>query len=129
MVGRGVGCLPLRGDPGRGRGGRSGRGAAKPPSGGLTGEAERDLFEALRAKRSELAKANGNAPFMVFPDRTLIELATRRPASAAALATIHGVGQAKRERWGQDVLEVIRRFSGSGVAPEPADMSTRGRPG
>ncbi|HEX5795615.1 MAG TPA: DNA helicase RecQ [Geminicoccaceae bacterium] len=126
---RGERSLQLRRDPAPARGGRSARGAAKPPSGGLTGEAERDLFEALRAKRSELAKANGIAPFMVFPDRTLIELATRRPASAAALATIHGVGQAKRERWGQDFLEVIRRFSGSGVAPEPADMSTRGRPG
>ena len=75
---------------------------------GLASDADRDLFEALRAKRRELAKANGLAPFMVFPDRTLIELAARKPADVAALETIHGIGQAKRERWGEDFLRVIR---------------------
>jgi ATP-dependent DNA helicase RecQ len=54
---------------------------------------------------------------MVFPDRTLIELATRRPASAAALATIHGIGQAKRERWGEDFLAVIGGFAAT-AGPE-----------
>jgi ATP-dependent DNA helicase RecQ len=54
---------------------------------------------------------------MVFPDRTLIELATRKPADAAALDTIHGIGQAKRERWGDDFLGVIRRFAGTAMEP------------
>jgi ATP-dependent DNA helicase RecQ len=127
---RGERRLQLRRDPAPARGGRSARGAAKPALAGLTSEAERDLFEALRAKRSELAKANGIAPFMVFPDRTLIELATRKPTDGAALATIHGIGQAKRERWGEDFLEVIRGFAGSGTAADnPARMFTRGRPG
>ena len=78
------------------------------------------LFEALRAKRRELAKANGLAPFMVFPDRTLIELALKKPATTAALATIYGIGQAKRERWGDDFLHAIR---GSAGAAEPEDTT------
>ena len=45
----------------------------------LADDADRALFEALRARRRELAKASGIAPFMVFPDRTLIELAARKP--------------------------------------------------
>ena len=89
---------------------RADRAAPREPSApaGLARDADRDLFEALRAKRRELAKANGLAPFMVFPDRTLIELAAKKPADSAALETIHGIGQAKRERWGEDFLRVIR---------------------
>ena len=103
---RGERALELRHDPTPARGPRRAKGAKAPT--GLARDADRDLFEALRAKRRELAKANGLAPFMVFPDRTLIELAARKPADSAALETIHGIGQAKRERWGEDFLRVIR---------------------
>jgi ATP-dependent DNA helicase RecQ len=104
---RGERALELRQDPTPARGPRRAKGAKAAPA-GLGGDADRALFEALRAKRRELAKANGLAPFMVFPDRTLIELAARKPADSAALETIHGIGQAKRERWGEDFLRVIR---------------------
>jgi ATP-dependent DNA helicase RecQ len=104
---RGERTLELRHDPAPQHGLRRARGAKAAPA-GLDGNADRDLFEALRAKRRDLAKANGLAPFMVFPDRTLIELAARKPADSAALEAIHGIGQAKRERWGEDFLAVIR---------------------
>ena len=104
---RGERALELRRDPTPPRGPPRAKGTEAAPA-GLGCDADRDLFEALRAKRLELAKANGLAPFMVFPDRTLIELAARKPADSAALETIHGVGQAKRERWGEDFLKVIR---------------------
>jgi ATP-dependent DNA helicase RecQ len=55
---------------------------------------------------------------MVFPDRTLIELAARKPADSAALETIHGIGQAKRERWGEDFLRVIREVREDRHRPE-----------
>jgi len=109
---RGERTLELRHDPTPVRGGRRPKDASKGALTGLESDADRDLFEALRARRRELAKANGLAPFMVFPDRTLIELAARKPADSAALDTIHGIGQAKRERWGEDFLQVIRDFSG-----------------
>jgi ATP-dependent DNA helicase RecQ len=116
MVLRGERWLELRHDPTPLRGPRRAKAAKAAPQ-GLERDADRDLFEALRAKRRELAKANGLAPFMVFPDRTLIELAARKPADGAALETIHGIGQAKRERWGEDFLRVIRGFAGTGMAP------------
>ena len=37
-------------------------------------------------------------------------------ADRAALATIHGIGQAKLERWGETILRVIRGFPGTGMA-------------
>lgn len=111
---RGEQTLELRRDPTPLRGPRRGKGAKAAPA-GLGHGVDRALFEALRDKRRELARANGLAPFMVFPDRTLLELAARKPADSAALETIHGIGQAKRERWGADFLAVIRGFAGSGM--------------
>jgi ATP-dependent DNA helicase RecQ len=105
---RGARTLELRHDPTPQRAPRRSKGKAPPVD--LGSDGDRDLFEALRAKRHELAKAASLAPFMVFPDRTLIELAARRPADSASLDTIHGIGQAKRERWGDDFLGVIRAF-------------------
>jgi ATP-dependent DNA helicase RecQ len=113
---RGERTLELRHDPTPPRGARRAKGAKAAPA-GLDGDADRDLFEALRARRLELAKANGLAPFMVFPDRTLIELAARRPGDLATLDTINGIGRAKRERWGEDFLAVIRGFAGTGLEP------------
>jgi ATP-dependent DNA helicase RecQ len=110
---RGERTLELRHDPTPERATRRSRDAGKAAPPGLDDDADRELFEALRARRRELAKANGIAPFMVFPDRTLIELAARRPADLVALETIHGIGQAKLERWGEDFLGVIRGFAGT----------------
>ena len=46
--------------------------------------------------------------YIVFSDRTLIELATHRPDSTRAMREIHGVGDAKLERYGAAFLELIR---------------------
>ncbi len=106
---RGQRAVELRHDPAPPPGGRRARSAApKAAPADLADDADRELFEALRTRRRELAKAGGLAPFMVFPDRTLLELAARKPADLAALDDIHGIGQAKRERWGEDLLAVIR---------------------
>ncbi len=51
---------------------------------------DRALFEALRAKRLELAKAQGVPPYVIFHDKTLAEMAARCPRSAAELAGISG---------------------------------------
>ena len=65
------------------------------------------MFEALRAWRAAEAKEQGVPAYVVFHDATLRELAQRRPVSVEQLATITGVGEAKRERYGARVLEVI----------------------
>ena len=65
------------------------------------------LFEKLRARRLELAKAQNVPPYVIFHDRTLVEMATRRPESLAELAAVPGVGQTKLVRYGEAFLEII----------------------
>ena len=73
---------------------------------GLDADATR-LFEALRAVRSGFAKAEGVAAFMVFPDRTLIDMATSRPRTLAELRAVQGVGDRKLVRYGAAFLAAI----------------------
>jgi ATP-dependent DNA helicase RecQ len=76
----------------------------------VTGDANDALFEALRAKRLELARAQGVPPYVVFSDRTLLEIATSRPSSEEELRTIYGVGETKLARYGAAFLDVVAAF-------------------
>ena len=71
-----------------------------------------DLFEALRKKRTEIAKDLAVPPYVVFPDTTLVAFATERPADEDEMLDISGVGQSKLERYGEAFLGVIREFEG-----------------
>jgi len=71
-----------------------------------------ELFETLRAKRTEIAKALSVPPYVVFPDTTLVAFARERPADEEDMLGISGVGQSKLERYGDDFLKVIRGFEG-----------------
>jgi ATP-dependent DNA helicase RecQ len=66
------------------------------------------LFEALRAKRRELALAQGVPPYVVFADKTLAAMVAERPQSLAEFARLSGVGEAKLVRYGEVFLAVIR---------------------
>jgi ATP-dependent DNA helicase RecQ len=68
---------------------------------------EERLFERLRAMRTELAKAAGVPPYVIFHDATLREIAIRKPATPAELATIPGIGEKKLERYGERLLAVL----------------------
>ncbi|MEI6201526.1 MAG: DNA helicase RecQ [Enhydrobacter sp.] len=74
----------------------------------IASEADGALLDALKALRSKLAKAQNVPAYVVFSDRTLVELATHRPASPAAMREIHGIGDAKLERYGTAFLDVVR---------------------
>ena len=65
------------------------------------------LFDALRSKRLELARAQDLPPYVIFHDRTLAEMAAARPASLDDLSRISGIGAAKLARYGDDFLAVI----------------------
>lgn len=78
--------------------------------------AEQKLFEALRATRSEIARKEKLPAYIVFWDRTLAEIAKRRPRSLAALREVPGVGAAKLERYGNEFLAVINRSEGTEAA-------------
>jgi ATP-dependent DNA helicase RecQ len=66
------------------------------------------LFEALRAKRRELAQEGGVPPYVIFHDSVLREMAAAKPASLDALGTISGVGARKLDAYGAAFLAVIR---------------------
>ena len=69
------------------------------------------LLAALKTLRLEIARAQGQPAYVVFADRSLLEMAARRPASPQQMRAIHGVGEAKMERYGAAFLDVIRRHT------------------
>ena len=66
-------------------------------------------FEALRQWRLEQARRLGVPPYVVFHDRTLLEIANRDPSCSAELAGVVGVGRAKLERYGEAVIAALRQ--------------------
>jgi ATP-dependent DNA helicase RecQ len=66
-----------------------------------------ELVAALKAWRLSQAREQGVPPYVVFHDRTLLEMAACRPHDLAALAEVGGVGQAKLERYGAAVLALL----------------------
>ena len=77
---------------------------------------DRELFDALRQCRLEVARARGKPPYVVFHDNTLRDLARRRPTTPEELLQVYGIGAKKAEDLGPIVLDVIREHRG-----EPSD--------
>ena len=69
---------------------------------------EDPVFEALRARRRDLAKGAGVPPYVIFHDSTLREMAQLKPTTIRALSQVSGVGTAKLERYGEAFVEVLR---------------------
>jgi ATP-dependent DNA helicase RecQ len=69
---------------------------------------DRPLFEALRNWRKTEAARQHVPPYVIFHDKTLLDIAAARPTSLASLAKTGGVGQGKLERYGEAVLAVVR---------------------
>lgn len=67
------------------------------------------LFERLRALRRELADKLNVPAYVVFSDRTLLEMAEARPRDEADLLSVSGVGEHKLARYGKAFLDAIRR--------------------
>ncbi|MGI4812141.1 MAG: DNA helicase RecQ [Janthinobacterium lividum] len=87
---------------------RSARGAkAVDPAAALSGEAHA-CWERLRAWRSETAKADGVPAYVIFHDSTLAEIARTAPGDIEGLRTIPGIGARKLERFGGDLLKIVR---------------------
>jgi len=88
--------------------GRFGGGGAGPGAEGIDPDSvDADLLSALKGWRREQARQQGVPPYVVFHDRTLVELAARRPADLEALGGIGGIGAAKLERYGEALLAVL----------------------
>jgi ATP-dependent DNA helicase RecQ len=72
--------------------------------------ADEALLARLRDLRRTISKADNVPAYVVFADRTLAEMAIRRPTTKTALTKIRGVGPAKLEKYGDRFLDVVRSF-------------------
>ena len=88
-------------------------------------EEDAGLLALLKAKRRALAEAQNVPAYVVFPDKTLIEMAERKPATLDQMMGITGVGARKLESYGAAFLEVI---TGAAEGLHPARMKLAGRP-
>jgi len=71
---------------------------------------DKSLFSLLRNKRKELADAAGVPPYVIFSDKTLVEMAVYFPQSREPMLNISGVGKVKYERYGAAFLAIIREY-------------------
>jgi len=68
----------------------------------------RARFETLRAWRRDRAAEQHVPPYVIFQDKTLLEIALVEPGSLDALGAVSGVGQSKLDRYGKGLLEALR---------------------
>jgi len=74
---------------------------------------EDPLFEALRVWRRTIAQGQGVPAYVVADDRTLAGIAARRPLTADALLEVPGMGRSRVERYGADILRLVREGAGA----------------
>ena len=90
----------------------------------MVSDEDAPLLSALKAKRRGLAEAAKVPAYIIFNDRTLIEMAEKRPATLDAMARIGGVGAKKLENFGGAFLEVI---NGAAAEMHPSRRKLAGR--
>ena len=73
-------------------------------------EEDRELYEVLRALRGELARKAGLAPFMVFSNATLVDMASKKPKTLPEFRRISGVGELKASWYGEVFTRTIKNF-------------------
>jgi ATP-dependent DNA helicase RecQ len=87
---------------------RAARGAAAAAPADAT-DIDQALFDALKRRRLELAREQGVPAYVVFADKSLIDMARRQPRTAAQMREVHGMGEVKLAQYGHIFLEVISR--------------------
>ena len=90
----------------------------------LVSDEDAPLLSALKAKRHALAEQQKAPAYIVFNDKTLIEMAERRPATLDEMASVSGVGAKKLESYGQAFLSVI---TGDNITIHPTRRKMAGR--
>lgn len=66
---------------------------------------------ALKVLRTRLAKEEAVPAYVIFSDRSLVDMAVKKPTSMGAFGDIHGVGQAKLDRYADAFIPVIRQHA------------------
>ena len=91
----------------------------------LVSEEDAPLLSALKAKRRALAEAARVPAYVIVPDRTLIEIAEKRPATLDDMAGISGIGATKLERYGRTFLSVVTGEDTDPVHPTRRKLAGR----
>ena len=77
----------------------------------IAGE-NKQLFEELRLLRKKLADQQAIPAYIVLSDKTLHQIATQQPTTVEEFGTVSGIGEYKRDKYGKEFVEVIRKFKG-----------------
>ena len=73
-------------------------------------EYDKSLFTLLRNKRKDLADASNVPPYVIFSDKTLVQMAAYFPQDKDSLLNMSGMGKVKYERYGADFLAIIKEY-------------------
>ncbi|MSO14645.1 RQC domain-containing protein [Rickettsiales endosymbiont of Trichoplax sp. H2] len=68
---------------------------------------DKQLYELLKEERMRLAKEQNIPPFMIFHDKTLIDMASKKPQNFSEILNIHGIGQSKAKKYADYFLKII----------------------
>ena len=90
----------------------------------MVSDEDAPLLSALKAKRRALAEAQGVPAYIIFNDRTLVEMAETRPRTLDDMARLSGIGAKKLDSYGQAFLQVI---TGEAEQMHPARARLAGR--
>ncbi|MBE7184126.1 MAG: DNA helicase RecQ [Methylobacterium mesophilicum] len=74
----------------------------------LDDEADNELLKRLKAERMAIAREQNVPPYVIFHDRTLVDMVRARATTLKGLAALNGVGQTKLERYGERFVEILR---------------------
>jgi ATP-dependent DNA helicase RecQ len=107
MAGRTADVALTLTEPPRPRDKRRGRAAARPNAPGESGPADPARIEALREWRRQEAARRAVPAYVVLHDSTLAALASARPSTLDALAGIRGIGPAKLEAYGRELIALF----------------------
>jgi ATP-dependent DNA helicase RecQ len=91
---------------------RAQRRLASPASAGdlsLATDQEHALFQSLKTLRLAIAKENNLPPYVIFHDRTLVDMVKQRPTSLQAMLSVAGMGEAKLKKYGPAFWEVLQK--------------------
>ena len=66
-----------------------------------------ELFELLRAKRAQIAQSKRVPAYIIFGDKTLRDMALKKPSTMEELSQIYGIGEFKLKTYGKIFLDVI----------------------
>jgi ATP-dependent DNA helicase RecQ len=75
-----------------------------------SGQEDKKLFEALRILRQQCANEEGFPPYIVFSDKVLHSLATIKPTTLEQFGFISGIGEHKKQKYGQRFVALIQKY-------------------